>query len=77
MERDKLLNEMAQVMEIDICDLNDDFDLKAYSLDSLVVVSMIAAIDIIYGVRMQGSDIEECITVKDIFNLIKLKQSSS
>ncbi len=74
MEREKLLSEMANLLEINICELHDEYDLKSHSLDSLVVVSMIATIDIIYSVRVHGSDIERCATVKDIFNLIEIKQ---
>lgn len=77
MERNKLLHEIANVMEKEICELTDDYDLKGHGLDSLIVVSMIAAIDIIYGVRVQASDIDKCETIKDVFNLIKLKQKAS
>lgn len=77
MKREKLLNEMANVMEIDICELRDNYDLKGHGLDSLLVVSMIAAIDIIYDVRVQGSDIDRCETVRDVFNLIEFKQKAS
>ena len=77
MEREKLLGEMANLLEMNVNQLHVEYDLKSHCLDSLVVVSMIAAIDIIYGVRVHGSDIEKCTTVNDIFHLIESKQKIS
>jgi len=76
MKKEKLLNELAQLLEVDVDKLSDSYELDTNALDSLVVVSIIAIIDITYAVRIQGSDIEKCNTLKDIFNLIELKQKA-
>ncbi|OGT63249.1 MAG: hypothetical protein A3E85_06055 [Gammaproteobacteria bacterium RIFCSPHIGHO2_12_FULL_45_12] len=73
MKKENLLSEIAKFLEIDRCNLNDKYDLKGHSIDSLVVISIIAAVDIIYSVRVQGCEIDKCETVGDIFSLIDLK----
>lgn len=73
MKSEKLLDEIATLIEVDRAELKGSFDIKGHNLDSLVIVSLIAVIDIIYSVRVQGREIELCETIDDIFKLIELK----
>lgn len=43
--------------------------------DSLAVVSTMAMIDMYFGVKMQGQDIETCQTLEDIFHKVQEKES--
>lgn len=77
MEREQLLNEMANLLDVNIDELHDGFNIKNYGFDSLIIVSLVAAIDVFYGVRISAYDIEKCITLNDVFNLIQLKKIAS
>jgi acyl carrier protein len=77
MKRENVMNEIAKLIEVDRSVLNDEFNLKGNCMDSIVIVSMLAIIDINFGVRVQGAEIEACETLGDIFKLIDSKNKSN
>ena len=75
MKYKKVLNEIAQIMEINVADLDINLSLEQYgNWDSLVVISAIASIDQEFNVLLKGSEIEKCKTLQEIFDLVEIKQ---
>jgi acyl carrier protein len=69
-----LIKDMAKLFELDKHMLKDSFLLvDEANWDSLSVVSLVAAIDQHYHVSVTGSELMNCITIKDIFSLIELR----
>ena len=62
-------NGLAEILEIDVADLNDSFELGEL-WDSLAVVSTLALIDEIHDISVSAEDLAECKTVGDIEALI-------
>jgi acyl carrier protein len=42
--------------------------------DSLIALSVIAMVDDVYGVVIKGSDIGNCTTIEDLFNIVKSRK---
>lgn len=42
--------------------------------DSLILLSVIAMADDVYGVTIKGDDIKNCNTVEDLFNIVKSRK---
>jgi acyl carrier protein len=62
-------NGLSEILEIDVADLNDSFELGEL-WDSLAVVSTLALIDEIHDISVSAEDLAECTTVGDIQALI-------
>lgn len=74
MKNKAISQELARLLEIDVNTIEDDFKLAGHGgWDSLAIVSLIATIDQAFGVIVKGCEIEKCLTVKEIFNLIDSK----
>ncbi|CDG18380.1 hypothetical protein [Xenorhabdus doucetiae] len=71
MNKTLLLSDLAELLEVDITLLNDDYVLDSKGRwDSLAIVSVIGAIDQHYVVQVNGEDLGLCQRVGDIFNLV-------
>ena len=74
MNKELLLNDLAQLLMINVDLLNDSFLLKEQGLwDSLAVVSTVAVIDQHYNHSVKGSELMKCSNIGDIFHLIESK----
>lgn len=83
-----LFHNLLQMIEEFIAKLKDQFDLPADSTDiqestdfkqiegwdSLVALSIIALADDTYKVKLNGNDISQAKTVKDLYKIIKSRQ---
>lgn len=71
MEKSKMFYEsIADILDINKNDLKDDFILDENNWDSLAIISTAAAIDEIYGIEINGNDLENCKNFKDLKKLI-------
>lgn len=65
----KLHDGLSEILEIDVADLNESFELGEL-WDSLAVVSTLALIDEIHDISVSAEDLAECKTIGDIEALI-------
>jgi acyl carrier protein len=71
MKNEIILNELANLMEIDRNDLNLNYPLEQYgNWDSLTAISTIALVDEQYGILLKSCEIEKCKNLNEIFELI-------
>ncbi len=71
MEFKEFLAELADLLEVDAEDLNDDFELDSENFDSVCVVSTIALIDEYFDVTVNGKSLAQARTVGEVIDLIK------
>jgi len=71
MEFKEFLAELADLLEVDAEDLNDDYELDSENFDSVAVVSTIALIDEYFDVTVNGKSLSQAKTVGEIIDLIK------
>ncbi len=71
MEFKEFLAELADLLEVDAEDLNDDYELDSENFDSVAVVSTIALIDEYFDVTVNGKSLSQAKTVGEIMDLIK------
>ena len=71
MEFKEFLAELADLLEVDAEDLNDDYELDRENFDSVAVVSTIALIDEYFDVTVNGKSLSQAKTVGEIMDLIK------
>lgn len=71
MDFKEFLAEMADLLEVEVEDLNDDFELNSENFDSVGVVSTIALIDEHFDVIVSGKALAEAKTMGEIMELIK------
>lgn len=71
MEFKEFLAELADLLEVDAEDLNDDFELDSEVFDSVAVVSTIALIDEYFDVTVNGKSLSQAKTIGEIIDLIK------
>lgn len=72
---EKFLSEMAEILEEDAVAPNDqlqDFE----SWDSLAALSVAALADEQFGVTMSSQEINEAVTVEDLYNSILAKKAA-
>jgi acyl carrier protein len=74
MNKSLLLDDLAELFEIDVKQLTNDYPLKNNLLwDSLSVVSTIASVDQHHNVVVKGLELENCKNIEDLFNLVQGK----
>ncbi|AEE91906.1 conserved protein of unknown function [Tepidanaerobacter acetatoxydans Re1] len=71
MEFKEFLAELADLLEVDAEDLNDDYELDSENFDSVAVVSTIALIDEYFDVTVNGKSLSQAKTVGEVMDLIK------
>jgi acyl carrier protein len=67
---------LAEILEVEVDQVNSDLSLEEGSWDSLAVVSTIALIDDVYDVTVHPNAISECKTVGDIEKLVAEQTAS-
>lgn len=74
----KFYEGISEILEVDAALVNRDFDLHSGDAgwDSLAIVSVIALIDEIYDLSVDGKLLGECETVGNIEDLIKKAQAA-
>lgn len=71
MNKELLLTDLSELLEIDQEKLVDNFDLSKNELwDSLAIVSTIASIDQHYNASVHGCELESCRYVSDLFKTL-------
>ncbi len=68
---DEFLEEFADVLEAEVDELNDGYDLDEEVWDSLAVVSTLALIDEYFEVVVDAKKLEQCKTVGQVIGLVK------
>ncbi|NLZ54226.1 MAG: acyl carrier protein [Thermoanaerobacteraceae bacterium] len=71
MEFKEFLTEMADLLEVEVEDLKDDFELNNENFSSVNVISTIALIDEYFDVVVSGKALSEAKTIGEILELIK------
>lgn len=61
---------LAEILEVDVDQVNSDLALEEGGWDSLAVVSTIALIDDVYDVTVHPDRLSDCKTVGDIEQLV-------
>lgn len=65
------MEDLADVLEIEQNEINDDFVLGKGNWDSLAVVATISLIDEHFGITIKGDDLRNCPTVGALWQLIQ------
>lgn len=68
---------LAEILEVDVEDINSELKLEEGSWDSLAVVSTIALIDDVYDIQVHPNGIAECKTVGDLEKLVATERASA
>jgi acyl carrier protein len=76
MDKESFLEELAEVLELDLEELQDDFELSEDDWDSLAMVSAIAIIDEQFNIILDGDKLQECSTIGQLWNLIQEKKKN-
>ncbi|MEB0139365.1 MULTISPECIES: phosphopantetheine-binding protein [unclassified Undibacterium] len=62
---------MAEILEIDVAQVNPALELASYAWDSLAVVSCMALVDDVYNVMLDGQALAKCEKLSDILLLVE------
>jgi acyl carrier protein len=62
---------LAEVLEINSDIVNSELKLHDYAWDSLAIVSVMALVDDVFNVMLDGQSLAKCLTVADILQLVK------
>lgn len=65
---------LAEILEVDVEQVNSDLSLEEGGWDSLAVVSTIALIDEVFDVTVHPERLSECKTVGDIEKLVEAEK---
>jgi acyl carrier protein len=68
---------LAEILEVEVEDIQSDLALAEGSWDSLAVVSTIALIDDVYDIQVHPNGIAECKTVGDLEKLVTAELASA
>ena len=68
--KEKLLD-ILEVDELNDADILEDFD----EWDSLTILTLIATVDSHFGFQMDASDLDDIVTINDLYNFINSKIS--
>jgi acyl carrier protein len=66
---------LAEILEVEVDEINPEFSLESGGWDSLAIVSTIALIDDVYDVTVHPDKLGECQTVGDIERLVKAENA--
>ena len=72
---DEFLTEMAEILEEDAVDRDSELN-DFESWDSLAALSVAALADSQFGVNMSSQEINEAVTVEDLYKLILAKKGA-
>jgi len=67
---------LAEILEVDVVEINPKFNLHEAGWDSLAVVSTIALVDDCFGIVLEGQALDGCETIDDIEKLVALKKKA-
>lgn len=73
----KLYEGLAEILEVEVEEINRDLRLEDGAWDSMAVVSTIALIDEIYDEAVGADALGDCETVGDIEDLAERQRASS
>jgi acyl carrier protein len=68
---------LAEILEVDLDQINPEFALDEGGWDSLAVVSTIALIDDVYDVTVHPERLGDCATVGDIEKLVAAERAQA
>jgi acyl carrier protein len=68
---------LAEILEVEVDQVNSDLKLEEGSWDSLAIVSTIALIDDVYDIQVHPNGIAECKTVGDLEKLVAAQRASA
>lgn len=66
-----ILEDLAEIFELDVSQINENLSLDDVPWDSLAIVSIIALVDEKYNKLLSGDALIKCKVVKDIIFLIE------
>ena len=67
---------IAEILEIDTNLVTKELALHDYAWDSLAVVSVMAMVDDVFSVMLDGQSLAKCVTVADILQLIEIAKKA-
>jgi acyl carrier protein len=73
MSKEAFMEDLANILEIDLLELNDDFVLDSDNWNSLSIVTAIVAIDEHFGLTVEGEKLRQCDNVGKLIQLIQGK----
>lgn len=76
MSKDKFLEDLAAILEVEPCDLNDEFPLTTDNWDSLAIVASVVLIDEQFAVSIRGETLRNCTKVGELWQAIEQALSS-
>ena len=71
MSKEAFMEDLANILEIDLSELNDDFVLDSENWNSLSIVTAIVAIDEHFGLTIEGEKLRQCDTIGKLMQLIQ------
>ena len=67
----KINEALAEEFEVEVSDITPDADIKeTLQLDSLSLVDMVALIENLFGIKIQGSDIAKVKTFANLYDFV-------
>ena len=63
---------LAEILDIDVTDIDDDFDLDDSVWDSLAIISTAVLVDEEYSKTVDGEKLKACKNIKDLMMLIQV-----
>ena len=66
---------LAEILEVEVDEINPEYSLEEGGWDSLAIVSTIALIDDVHDVTVHPDKLGECKTVGDIERLIEAEKA--
>ncbi len=71
MEREKILETIADILEVDVDELSEDRELVEFDTwDSIAVLSVISVVSENTGKYLHASDIDKLVTIKNLMDVL-------
>lgn len=71
MNKTEFMSKLADVLQIDVSEVNEDFSFNADNWDSFAQLGAISAIDEMYGITVASNELKDCGTVGDLLGIIE------
>ncbi len=71
MEKTEFILKLADVLQIEVPEVIEDFTFNADNWDSFAQLGAISAIDEIYGITVASNELKNCGSVGELFGLIE------
>lgn len=71
-----LFEGIAEILEVDVERVTPELRLSEHAWDSLAIVSMIALIDDLFNVMVDGQSLAKCEKISDVIALIERKKKA-